>query len=69
MIQLTPADIAAAADRIAGHIRHTPVLRVEPDALGLLYPVTLKLEHTQVTGHSVIVPGVVQCSPGLCGAP
>jgi threonine dehydratase len=47
---LTSADITAAADRIAGHIRYTPVLQVEPGALGLPFPVTLKLEHTQVTG-------------------
>ncbi len=81
MTQLTPADIAAAAARIAGHIRHTPVLQVEPGALGLPYAVTLKLEHTQVTGSFKVrgafnnllsrdVPdaGVVAASGGNHGA-
>ena len=42
----TVADVAAAADRIAPHIRRTPLLRV--DLAGR--EVWLKLEHLQVTG-------------------
>ena len=81
MTHLTPAHIAAAADRITGHIRHTPVLQVEPGALGLPYPVTLKLELTQITGSFKVrgafnnllsrdVPdaGVVAASGGNHGA-
>ncbi len=81
MTKLTPDDITAAAARIAGHIRPTPILEVEPDALGLHYPVTLKLEHTQVTGSFKVrgafnnllsrdVPpaGVVAASGGNHGA-
>jgi threonine dehydratase len=43
-------EVAAAAERIAGHIRETPVLEIEPGALELDYPLTLKLELTQRTG-------------------
>jgi len=81
MTQFTPADIIDASTRIAGHIRHTPVLQLEPDALGLPYPVTLKLEHTQVAGSFKVrgafnnllsrdVPdaGVVAASGGNHGA-
>ncbi|MBF9043869.1 pyridoxal-phosphate dependent enzyme [Rhodobacterales bacterium HKCCE4037] len=46
----TPDDIAEAAPLIAPHIRETPILTLPGAALGLDYPVTLKLEHTQVTG-------------------
>ena len=46
----SPDDITAAAARIAGRVRKTPILSVEAGALGLPYPVMLKLEHTQVTG-------------------
>jgi threonine dehydratase len=42
----TAADIAAAADRIRGHVRRTPVLRAELATRD----VWLKLEHLQVTG-------------------
>ncbi len=42
--------IRAAYDRIRPHIRRTPVLELEPGALGNEHPVTLKLEHTQITG-------------------
>ncbi|MEP2506182.1 MAG: threonine/serine dehydratase [Paracoccaceae bacterium] len=81
MTQLASADITAAADRIAGHIRHTPVLQIEPGAFDLPYPITLKLEHTQVTGSFKVrgafnnllsrdVPnaGVVAASGGNHGA-
>lgn len=42
----TRADVAAAAARIAGLVRTTPVMDVEVDGR----PVTLKLEQLQVTG-------------------
>ncbi|NKX43875.1 threonine/serine dehydratase [Roseicyclus persicicus] len=77
----TPDDIAAAAALIAGRVRHTPILQVEGKALGLPHPVTLKLEHTQVTGSFKVrgafntmlskgVPeaGVVAASGGNHGA-
>jgi threonine dehydratase len=43
-------DIAAAAARIAGYIRHTPLLCLTGAELGLAYPVTLKLELLQHAG-------------------
>lgn len=43
-------DIAAAHARIAPHIRRTPVLALEPGALGLEIPLTVKLEQLQITG-------------------
>ena len=42
----TDADVRAAADRIAPHVRRTPSMRVEIDGR----PVVLKLEHLQLTG-------------------
>ncbi|RVT85330.1 threonine/serine dehydratase [Rhodobacteraceae bacterium CCMM004] len=47
---ITRDDIAAAHDLIRGRVRETPVLRLEPGALGLDMPLTLKLEHMQRTG-------------------
>ncbi|HEY4333447.1 MAG TPA: threonine/serine dehydratase [Ilumatobacteraceae bacterium] len=47
---ITPDDVAAAAARIRGHIRVTPVMEMEPGQLGLPYPVVLKLELLQHTG-------------------
>lgn len=41
-----PADVRAAAGRISGHVRFTPVLAATVDGR----PVTMKLEHLQVTG-------------------
>ncbi|MCU4652900.1 threonine/serine dehydratase [Roseibacterium sp. SDUM158016] len=77
----TPEDIAAAAARIAGRVRVTPVLQVEAEAFGLPCPLTFKLEHTQVTGSFKVrgafnnmlsrdVPpaGVVAASGGNHGA-
>lgn len=77
----TPDDITAAAALIEGRVRHTPILDVEGAALGLPCPVTLKLEHTQVTGSFKVrgafntmlsqdVPeaGVVAASGGNHGA-
>ena len=43
-------DIAAAAARIDGHVRHTPLLRLAAAELGLGFPVTLKLELLQHAG-------------------
>jgi threonine dehydratase len=45
---ISRSDIEAARDRIAGHVRLTPVLQVEPGLAPV--PLALKLEHTQVTG-------------------
>ncbi len=77
----TPDDITAAAHLIKGHVRKTPILSVEAGALGLPSPVTLKLEHTQVTGsfkvrgafnnmlsRPVPATGVVAASGGNHGA-
>ena len=44
------AEIDAAAAKIGGHVRRTPVLALEAGALGIDHPLTLKLEHTQITG-------------------
>ena len=41
-----PPELHAAAARLAPYVRHTPVLRAEPDGR----PVVFKLEHLQVTG-------------------
>jgi len=43
-------DIEAAADRIAGHVRVTPVLRPGPGSFGLDLDLVLKLELLQHTG-------------------
>jgi len=74
-------DIAAAAARIAGHVRHTPVLHLSAADLGLGFPVTLKLELLQHTGSfkprgafnrllSAALPavGVIAASGGNHGA-
>lgn len=42
--------VEAAAERIEGRVRETPVLELEPDALGLPGALTLKLELLQHTG-------------------
>ncbi len=46
----TRAAIVAAAARIEGRVRRTPVLRVEPAAFGTPGPLVLKLELFQHTG-------------------
>lgn len=46
----TPQTIRDAHERIRPHVRRTPVLALEPDALGLGLPLSLKLEFLQVTG-------------------
>ncbi len=47
---ITRFDIEAAAERITGHVRYTPVARLEPGAFGVPGIVTLKLELLQHTG-------------------
>ena len=47
---VTPADIAAAAARIAGYVRTTPVLELPRGALGGDFVPVLKLELTQHAG-------------------
>src|SRR5690606_37447522 len=78
---ISPEEIAAAAARIAPHVRRTPVLEVAAGELGLDGPpVTLKLELAQVTGSfkprgttnrllSAVVPaaGVAAASGGNHG--
>jgi threonine dehydratase len=44
------ADVRAAATRIAGHVRRTPLLRLEEDAVGVGHPLDLKLDLLQPTG-------------------
>ncbi len=47
---ITPDDVAAAAHRLAGEVRRTPVVALEPGALGTGGRTWLKLEHLQVSG-------------------
>lgn len=49
MRPLGPDDVAAAADRIAGRVRRTPVLALEAAALGVP-GIVLKLDQLQPTG-------------------
>ena len=44
------SDIARAASRLSGHIRHTPVLVSDGETFGLAEPVVLKLEFLQHAG-------------------
>jgi threonine dehydratase len=48
--RITRNDITAAAERIASHVRRTPVLDAAAGTFGIEAPVTLKLESLQVTG-------------------
>ena len=50
MTEPSRSDIAAAAARIAGQVRRTPVLRMAGADLGLGLPLILKLELLQATG-------------------
>ena len=50
MTHPSSSDITAAAARIAGRLRHTPVLRMAGADLGLGFGVILKLELLQATG-------------------
>ena len=47
---ISRADITKAHDRVADHIRRTPVMSFEAGGLGVDCPVWLKLEQTQITG-------------------
>jgi threonine dehydratase len=47
---ITGQDVDAAAERIAGRVRTTPLLAVEADSFGTPLPLTLKLELFQHTG-------------------
>jgi threonine dehydratase len=77
----TPADIDLAAQRIAPHIRHTPVLRTGAGAFGIAHDLTLKLELFQHSGsfkargafnrmlsQPVPAAGVIAASGGNHGA-
>jgi threonine dehydratase len=76
----TQDDIRAAAERIAPHVRRTPVITLPPSETGLENPLALKLEQLQVTGSfkprgafnrmlsaSVPAVGVVAASGGNHG--
>jgi threonine dehydratase len=49
-VSVSRADVEAAARRLEGRIRTTPVVRTEPGGLGQEESVDLKLETMQVTG-------------------
>jgi threonine dehydratase len=78
---ISGSDITAAAQRLGGRVRHTPVLKVDGDTFGLSRPLTLKLEFLQHTGSfkprgalnrmlraSVPKAGVIAASGGNHGA-
>ncbi|HEV2989266.1 MAG TPA: threonine/serine dehydratase [Candidatus Angelobacter sp.] len=78
---ITQTDIQAAARRIDGHVRRTPVLTMEKDAFGIDAEIHLKLESLQHTGSfkprgafnfilssSVPSAGVIAASGGNHGA-
>ncbi|MFI6503935.1 threonine/serine dehydratase [Nonomuraea typhae] len=46
----TPDDVAAAADRIRGHVRRTPLIGVPSGTFGVDAPLALKLELLQHSG-------------------
>ncbi|MFA9446505.1 serine/threonine dehydratase [Egicoccus sp. AB-alg6-2] len=50
MDAVTREDVGAAAERIAGAVRRTPVLTLEPDALGIGVRLHAKLDLLQPTG-------------------
>src|SRR5664279_3552583 len=51
MIDITRDDITAARARIAGDVRHTPLMRIAGKQLGIdCAELWLKLEHLQVGG-------------------
>jgi threonine dehydratase len=78
-----PTTIEAAAARIAPHVRHTPLWKLDSRALGLPgapYEVWLKLEHLQVAGsfkargmfnrllaNDIPAAGVIAASGGNAG--
>ncbi len=63
MSPLARDHVAAAADRVSGHIRRTPVLTLEAEALGVAVPVVCKLDLLQPTG-SFKVRGAVSLLTG-----
>jgi threonine dehydratase len=78
---ISRSDIAVAARRIAGYVRHTPLLHVTAAELGLGFPVMLKLELLQHAGSfkprgafnrllsaSLPAAGVIAASGGNHGA-
>jgi threonine dehydratase len=80
-VPVARADVEAAHERAGGYVRSTPVLEVEPEALGTAGRVVVKLEQLQHTGSfkprgafnrilSRRVPraGVVAASGGNFGA-
>jgi threonine dehydratase len=77
----TRSAIAAAAVRLAPHVRHTPVIEIDGTSLSLRFPVTFKLELSQHSGSfkprgafnrllSTTIPkaGVITASGGNHGA-
>ena len=78
---MSRVSIAAAADRLSSHVRHTPCTDLSGEALSLDFPIRLKLELLQHTGSfkprgafnrllSATIPaaGVVTASGGNHGA-
>jgi threonine dehydratase len=49
-VVIARAEVEAAAERVGGRVRRTPVVEVEPDAFGAGAPLALKLELLQHTG-------------------
>ncbi len=47
---ISGSDITAAAQRLTRLVRHTPVLKIDGDTLGISGPLTIKLEFLQHTG-------------------
>ncbi len=80
-IMTTRSDIATAATRLSGYVRHTPVIEIDGGSLSLDFAVKLKLELLQHTGSfksrgafnrllSATIPstGVIAASGGNHGA-
>ena len=80
-VMITRSEIAAAARRVAPHIRHSPVIEIDGRSLSLGFPVRLKLELLQHSGSfkprgafnrmmNAIIPGagVIAASGGNHGA-
>lgn len=78
---VSPADIERAAERIAPHVRRTPIIEVPGRTLGIDATLVFKLEYLQVTGafkargavhyvatQDVSPAGVVAASGGNHGA-
>src|SRR5262245_28996679 len=77
LIVPTAADVAAAADRIRGYVRTTPIVELTPGTFGVEAALVLKLELLQYTGsfkprglfnraltHQVPAAGLVIASGG-----